>query len=114
MTEQEIKEFIEAGNYKTRDGEVVTDLAYLPSALSEYKLAGVLGGEVELWAVDGSFLRQATGNSNDLDLRKRYSSWVNFYKDINYPHATKEIAIACRGGDCLGTLKIIFEEGEGL
>ena len=80
MKEFDLDKAMKNTNAITKKGQPVQALAFMHELNDEFKLIGVVDGNLERWTVDGVHW----GEDSDMDLvlpMERCEGWVNVYRD---------------------------------
>ena len=63
LLEFDLNKALNGATVVTRNGDIVTDFAYFPSAFqTSYPLRGVVAGEIWSWTIEGLFRVNKTSN----------------------------------------------------
>jgi hypothetical protein len=99
---------------KTGLGKPATDIAYLPSVDSPYKVVAVVDGGIRYFAENGRISKYNTNHFLDLFMAPDISEgWLNIYKERKIGYClnnTEEEARASAAPDLITCIHIEWEE----
>lgn len=105
----------------TRDGREVTQLTHFNVVDTTDPLVGVINGCLKSWKLKGTYFSE-DGSPADLFMKSiRREGWINIYPKSGHSHysvavvggdvyATKEIAQSFSGTNCIGCVRVEWEE----
>lgn len=63
LLEFDLNKALNGATVVTRNGDIVTDLAYFPSAIkTAFRLSGVIDGNIWSWTIEGKWKRNSETN----------------------------------------------------